>query len=210
MIETCSEIMAHAYNLNMITARDGNISVRWESQPFWFITPAGVRKQHLQPAMWKKISVSRYENGEPMILDYTPMSENLVPSSEYPLHSRLQEVLPSGVDNRVVLHLHPTYINAAMHRGLKIHELVHDFPELGFHTKVAPSVPDTPAKSQILGDRVHEHLELDSDGHIAYDIVGIKGHGVVSIADTPWRAFEHIERLEHICKIVLVSGVHYD
>ena len=119
MIETCSEIMAHAYNLNMITARDGNISVRWESQPFWFITPAGVRKQHLQPAMWKKISVSRYENGEPMILDYTPMSEKLVPSSEYPIHSRLQEMLPTGVDNRVVLHLHPTYINAAMHRGLK-------------------------------------------------------------------------------------------
>ena len=23
---------------------------------------------------------------------------------------------------------------------------------------------------------------------------------------TPWRAYEHIERLEHICKIVLASG----
>jgi hypothetical protein len=23
---------------------------------------------------------------------------------------------------------------------------------------------------------------------------------------SPWRAYEHIERLEHICKIVLVSG----
>ena len=81
MIETCSEIMAHAYNLNMITARDGNVSVRWESQPYWFLTPANVRKQHLQPAMWKKISVERQENGDPIILDYTPMSESLVPSS---------------------------------------------------------------------------------------------------------------------------------
>jgi ribulose-5-phosphate 4-epimerase/fuculose-1-phosphate aldolase len=36
--------------------------------------------------------------------------------------------------------------------------------------------------------------------------VGIKGHGVVAIDTSPWRAYEHIERLEHICKIVLASG----
>jgi L-fuculose-phosphate aldolase len=48
-------------------------------------------------------------------------------------------------------------------------------------------------------------LQLDSAGNIAYDIVGIKGHGVVAIDTSPWRAYEHIERLEHICKIVLAS-----
>jgi L-fuculose-phosphate aldolase len=36
--------------------------------------------------------------------------------------------------------------------------------------------------------------------------VGIKGHGVVAIDTSPWRAYEHIERLEHVCKIVLASG----
>jgi L-fuculose-phosphate aldolase len=49
-------------------------------------------------------------------------------------------------------------------------------------------------------------LQLDDKGFIGYDIVGIKGHGVVAIDVTPWRAYEHIERLEHICKIVLASG----
>jgi L-fuculose-phosphate aldolase len=49
-------------------------------------------------------------------------------------------------------------------------------------------------------------LQLDNSGTIAYDIVGIKGHGVVAIDTSPWRAYEHIERLEHICKIVLASG----
>jgi len=29
---------------------------------------------------------------------------------------------------------------------------------------------------------------------------------VVSVDTSPWRAFEHLERLEHICKIVLSSG----
>ena len=37
-------------------------------------------------------------------------------------------------------------------------------------------------------------------------IVGIKGHGVVAIDTSPWRAYEHIERLEHIARIVLASG----
>jgi hypothetical protein len=47
---------------------------------------------------------------------------------------------------------------------------------------------------------------IDNEGNIEYDIVGIKGHGVVAIDTSPWRAFEHIERLEHICQIVLASG----
>ena len=51
-----------------------------------------------------------------------------------------------------------------------------------------------------------EKLELDHQGTIAYDIVGIKGHGVVAIDTSPWRAYEHIERLEHIARIVLASG----
>ena len=49
-------------------------------------------------------------------------------------------------------------------------------------------------------------VQLDNEGNIAFDIVGIKGHGVVAIDTSPWRAFEHIERLEHICQIVLASG----
>ena len=85
--------------------------------------------------------------------------------------------------------------------------LVKDFPELSRYTKVAPNVGDVPPISQELADACHCALNLDNMGNIDYDIVGIKGHGVVSIDTTPWRAFEHIERLEHICKIVLASGV---
>jgi L-fuculose-phosphate aldolase len=107
---------------------------------------------------------------------------------------------------RVVVHLHPTYCVAAMHRGIELGELARDFPELSRYTKVASNVGDVPPISQELADRCHEHLELDREGNIAYDIVGIRGHGVVAIDTSPWRAFEHIERLEHICKIVLAAG----
>jgi hypothetical protein len=52
--------MAHAHAVNMITARDGNVSIRWGSQPYWFITPANVRKQQLQP---------RFTNGRNFYVD---------------------------------------------------------------------------------------------------------------------------------------------
>jgi L-fuculose-phosphate aldolase len=67
-------------------------------------------------------------------------------------------------------------------------------------------VGEVPPISEELGRACCDSLGLDRDGNLKYNIVGIKGHGVVSIDSSPWRAFEHIERLEHICKIVLVSG----
>jgi L-fuculose-phosphate aldolase len=93
-----------------------------------------------------------------------------------------------------------------MHAGIDLSTVSAAFPELNRYTKVAKNVGDVPPISQELADRCHENLQLDKDGTIGFDIVGIKGHGVVAIDTSPWRAFEHIERLEHICQIVLASG----
>jgi L-fuculose-phosphate aldolase len=109
-------------------------------------------------------------------------------------------------DVRVVVHLHPTYCIAAMHAGIDLSTISDAFPELNRYTRVAKNVGDVPPISQELADRCHENLWLRKDGTIGFDIVGIKGHGVVAIDTSPWRAFEHIERLEHICQIVLASG----
>jgi L-fuculose-phosphate aldolase len=107
---------------------------------------------------------------------------------------------------RVVVHVHPTYCIAAMHAGIDLSTVSDAFPELNRYTKVASNVGDVPPISQELANQCFEKLGLDDKGNIAFDIVGIKGHGVVAIDTSPWRAYEHIERLEHICKIVLASG----
>jgi L-fuculose-phosphate aldolase len=141
-------------------------------------------------------------------IEQADLSGNLQPSGELPLHFGLQrEMGQHRNDIRVVMHLHPTYTIAAMHRGIVLQDLVKDFPELSRYTRVASNVGDVPPISQELADQCHQALELDAEGNIAYDIVGIKDHGVVAIDTTPWRAFEHIERLEHISQIVLASGV---
>ena len=210
MLETICETMVDAYKRNWITSRDGNVSIRHHDRDHFYITPSGVRKQTMQPDQFKKIAFSKV-NDNWLDLPYTDISANLKPSGEIPLHFGLQRAMGQhSNDVRVVMHFHPTYCVAAMHAGIDLSTIVNDFPELSRYTKVAPNVGDVPPISQELADECHKNLQLDSYGNIAYDIVGIKGHGVVAIDTSPWRAFEHIERLEHICKIVLASGVKND
>jgi ribulose-5-phosphate 4-epimerase/fuculose-1-phosphate aldolase len=203
MLETICDIMVDAYKRNWITSRDGNVSIRHHDRDHFYITPSGVRKQTMQPDQFKKIGI----NNGPYDIPFTKISSNLEPSGELPLHFGLQKMMGQHSDDvRVVVHLHPTYCIAAMHAGIDLNTICDLFPELNRYTKVAPNVGDVPPISQELADKCHKNLQLDKDGNIAYDIVGIKGHGVVAIDTSPWRAYEHIERLEHICKIVLASG----
>ena len=205
MLETICEVMVDAYKRNWITSRDGNVSIRHHDRDHFYITPSGVRKQTLQPDQFKKIKiVNSFEYRQ---LEYTDISAKLKPSGEIPLHFGLQRAMGQHAgDVRVVVHVHPTYCIAAMHAGIDLSTISDAFPELNRYTRVAPNVGDVPPISQELADQCHENLQLDKNGNIAYDIVGIKGHGVVAIDTSPWRAYEHIERLEHICKIVLASG----
>jgi L-fuculose-phosphate aldolase len=205
MLETICDTLVEAYRRNWITSRDGNVSIRHHDRDHFYITPSGVRKQTMQPDQFKKIKIvsSLVWREEP----YSDISANLKPSGEIPLHFGLQRAMGQhNTDVRVVVHLHPTHCVAAMHAGIDLSTIVNDFPELSRYTKVAKNVGDVPPISQELADRCHENLWLRKDGTIGFDIVGIKGHGVVAIDTSPWRAFEHIERLEHICQIVLASG----
>ena len=213
MLETICEVLEDAYKRNWITSRDGNVSIRHHDRDHFYITPSSVRKQTLQPDQFKKIGIEKgCWNQPPQIyyasneLEYTDISKNLKPSGELPLHFGLQrEMGQHSNDVRVVVHVHPTHCIAAMHAGIDLSTISDAFPELNRYTRVAPNVGDVPPISQELADQCHKNLQLDDLGNIAYDIVGIKGHGVVAIDTSPWRAYEHIERLEHICKIVLAS-----
>jgi len=209
MLETICEIFKEAYKRGWVTARDGNASVRYAEQDYFYITPSGVRKQFMQPEMFKKIGICEGYYGQPpsrtfthTVLDYTDVSANLRPSGEFPMHFGLQKQIVKPV--RVVLHMHPTYTVAAMYKGINLQNLLNEFPELSRYTSIAPTVPEIEPITQELADATLESLEVH-EGYVKYDIVGYDRHGVVAVDTSPWRAFEHIERLEHICKIVLAA-----
>jgi len=179
MLETICEVLKDAYQRNWITSRDGNVSIRHHDRDHFYITPSGVRKQTLQPDQFKKIKIWRTINSGVGSAAFNYSWEDIQYTD---ISAKLR---PSG---EIPLHF------------------CQYFPELSRYTKVAPNVGDVPPISEELGNQCHEKLQLDRDGNIKFDIVGIKGHGVVAIDTSPWRAYEHIERLEHICKIVLASG----
>lgn len=210
MLETISDLFQEAYRRNWITARDGNASIGWRDRDHFFVSPSGIRKQFLQPEMFKKIRLITEISAVPPFLkehyvveEYTDISANLKPSGEIPLHYGLQKKI--NTDVRVVLHFHPTYTVAAMYAGIKLEELAREFPELSRYTTVAKTVPSVAPISQELADHAIAALGLDQAGGVASHIVGIDRHGVVAVDTSPWRAFEHIERLEHISRMVLAS-----
>jgi len=211
MLETIGEIFREGYRRGWVTTRDGNASLRYGNNDYFHITPKGVRKQNLQPDMFKKIKISTITSATPPFIkeywsidSYTDISANLEPSGELPMHWGLQRKI--NTETRVILHMHPTYTNAAMYRGIDLQKLVDEFPELSRYTSVGPTVPMIPPITQELADACIENIGVQADGSLKYNIIGMDRHGVVAVDTSPWRAFEHMERLEHICKIVLASS----
>ena len=104
------------------------------------------------------------------------------------------------------VHLHPPNIVAALHAGWDLQDMVKPFPEVFRYTRIGSNVGSWDALSKDLAENTCHSLGVE-DGIRKYDIVGQTSHGVCAVDRNPWDAFEHIERVEHICQIVLASGV---
>lgn len=197
MITSICNVMKEAYDRGWITTRDGNCSLIRRENDIFYLTPSAVRKNVLisESIIRAKIYPERKEFSMP---------DGAKPSGELEMHWLLQK---DYRNTRCVLHLHPTYTVAAMHVGWSLPKLVEAFPELYRYTRVGPNVPALPATSPELANATYEAFAPNENGYSKFDIVGQTNHGVTAIAKTPWDAFEHIERLEHISQIVLVSGV---
>jgi len=211
MLDTICEVLKTAYNRNWISTRDGNCSYRRKDDDYLYITPSGVRKQHLNAELMFKLKFTDdYKKTEKpwnnlirVNDDYQKKLLGLEPSGELPLHSLLQRIVP---ENRVVLHLHPTYIVAAMHAGLDLQNIAKEFPEINRYTRVGPSVPIIKPISIELGLATIRALNLnETTGEIDFDIVGLDRHGIIAVGKDAWSAYEHVERLEHIAQIALAS-----
>jgi ribulose-5-phosphate 4-epimerase/fuculose-1-phosphate aldolase len=202
MITAIGDVMRRAYDKGWITTRDGNISLRRSRSSTMYITPSGWRKTIIHPEHMLKCRINPKGSEEPFFVINDLTSK---PSGEIQMHYLLQR---GAIKTRAVVHLHPTNIIAAMYAGWNLQSLASQFPEVSRYTKVGPSVPVLPATSQLLADVTYENFVAKNlDQGLTYNIVGQANHGVCAVGDNPWDAYEHIERLEHICEIVLKSGV---
>lgn len=222
MLTAIGDVMRQLYDRGWITTRDGNVSLRKKDSKTLYITPSGWRKTIIHPEHMVKLKfLDDFSD-----IDHSK-SINSKPSGELHMHFLLQK---DAKDCRAIVHAHPTHVVAALFAGWDLVKVTRMFPEISRYTKVAPTVPFLPAISHQLGlatwaslsgndydvtaEKISEEetrysvdLKSDKNTDLQFDIVGQDKHGVCSIAKDPWSAYEHIERLDHICEIVLKSGV---
>ncbi len=211
MLREICDVFKEAYRRGWITTRDGNASYKRPEQDWFYVTPSGVRKNEMVPDMCIKLDIDdegtsrdRWLAADDGMLKQQ-LNRGLKPTGELPMHWLLQRNNPTD-HPRVVLHLHPTHIIAAMEAGVQLTGLAIDFPEINRYTRVGPNIGFIEPVSETLGYAVAGVLLSDfKTGELQADVVGLKGHGAVSIGTDPWDAFEHIERLNHVCEIFLLS-----
>jgi ribulose-5-phosphate 4-epimerase/fuculose-1-phosphate aldolase len=194
MITAIGNVMRRAYEKGWITTRDGNVSLRRRNSNIMYITPSGWRKTIIHPEHMIKVRI--LQNGY-------KVPANTTPSGELEMHYLIQK---NNKKTQAVVHLHPTNTIAAMYAGWDLQSISAEFPEVSRYTKVGPIVPVLPVTSDVLATATLAAITDFDSGKVIYDIVGQKNHGVCAVGSDPWAAFEHVERLEHICEIVLKSG----
>ena len=203
MITAMGDVMRRAYEKGWITTRDGNISLRRSGSKIMYVTPSGWRKTIIHPEHMIKVKLCEDMGVETLqILD-----KHAKPSGELGMHDKLQRYHST---TRAVVHLHPTNIIAAMFAGWDLQKLAAMFPEVSRYTRVGPTVPVLPVTSPELAaatwNAFTAYQTWKPQKCVKFDIVGQAAHGVCAIGPNPWDAYEHIERLEHICEIALKSG----
>lgn len=201
MLTAIGDVMRRCYERGWITTRDGNISMRKQDGKYLYITPSGWRKTIVHPEHVVRLEiVIDQANG----LLVPNVNEQQKPSGELWMHWNLQR---DSRRTRTVVHVHATHVVAAIYAGIDLQAISAEFPEISRYTRVGRTVPPLPALSRELADATAECLGLRKDGILDFDIVGQANHGVCAVAMDPWAAYEHIERLDHVCEIVLKSGV---
>lgn len=192
MLTAIGDVMRRCYEKGWITTRDGNISLKKKNSNILYITPSGWRKTIIHPEHIVKCRLNEYKE--------LIVPNNTKPSGELHMHYLIQK---DAQITRAVLHVHATNIVAAMYAGFSLSQIATEFPEIHRYTRVGASVSAVPALSKELAIETADNLYVKEDGSYEFDIVGQKNHGVCAVGKDPWDAYEHVERLDHICEIVL-------
>lgn len=166
------------YDLRLVVARSGNLSARIDENNI-LVTATGASLGNLTYADVIKVDLAK---------DADIKNERL--TSEFPLHSLIYKNFP----HKVIIHCHPTLINAYF-------AVCPELKTLTFETRLyLGNVPvveqDTPAITKL--EPVIEALKISN-------LVVIKNHGVVSVADKFSDALYLIEALEEAVKTAAVA-----
>ena len=196
MITAIGDVLRRCYERGWITSRDGNCSLRRARSVYLYVTPSGWRKTIVHPEHMIKI---KFVDGQMQV----PPGTN--PSGELHMHY----LLTRGMNRtRAVVHVHPPMWWQPSIEDSTSKKFAKIFRKSTATLELGPPFRPSLRLAQNLARRRRRPWESQKPNPAGdFDIVGQANHGVCSMAPDPWSAYEHIERLDHICQIVLASGV---
>lgn len=169
------------YERNLVTASDGNISVRI-SEEHILLTPSGRNKGMLQKE-------------EILVLDgngNTIQGEGRA-SKEYPMH---KEIYRRRQDVKAVVHTHPVYATAFALAGKNLPDnyLIESRMILGRTALADYAAPGTPALAAAAARYAEE-----------CNAILLRNHGALTLGKNLMDAFQKMEVMESIAKTIILS-----
>lgn len=169
------------YERNLVTASDGNISVRI-SEEHILLTPSGRNKGMLQKE-------------EILVLDgngNTIEGEGRA-SKEYPMH---KEIYRRRQDVKAVVHTHPVYATAFALAGKNLPDnyLIESRMMLGRTALADYAAPGTPALAAAAARYAEE-----------CNAILLRNHGALTLGKNLMDAFQKMEVMESIAKTIILS-----
>lgn len=166
------------YDLRLVVARSGNLSARLDNNII-LITATGA-----------SLGALSHDDIIKADLDNAQDLKNKQLTSEFPLHSLIYKNFP----HKVIIHSHPTLTNAYF-------AVYSDLKALTFETKLY--LGNIPVVAQETPSITKPELVIDALK--TNNLVAVKNHGVVSIADNFTDALYLIESLEEAVKTASVA-----
>jgi L-fuculose-phosphate aldolase len=181
------EVCRLMYQRNLIAASDGNVSVRW-GERYLITTPTGLYKGFLRP---EDLVVTDLD-GQLAPEDVAPRN-GYGPSAELRLHLEVYRQRP---DVCAVVHAHPPITTALTVAGVSLAPCI--VPEtlvtLGSIVTTAYATPTSSQGPEVIRPYIRDH-----------DALVLDRHGAVTVGDTVFSAYAHMEKVEHTAQVILAA-----
>lgn len=170
------DIGGRAVGAGLVVGAGGNISARIDASDEIVISPTGYRLEDVEPAELVAID-----------LDGRPRDGQLRPSSEWPMHVGAYSARP---DINTVIHLHPPFATLlhALDREIRLITLDH-----AYYVRQAARVGYFHSGTSELAEAVVAELA-------EANVVLMKHHGCLVVADSPDLAYHRVLNLEEAAK----------